>query len=337
MLLKPAKPIEVCITVDTEFSIGGNFKNPELSPVAEPIVLGAVDGKEHGLGFLLDSFSAFGVQATFFVEALQTAYFGDEPMGGIARRIAQAGQDVQLHLHPCWLHYEPTSPLQPKGAPSDSCAGRGDAELDHFFQFGLSAFSRWGLPRPVAVRSGNFEVDANFYRAAARSGILYSSSIALPIYRPGDDALAMVGGRHRIEQLLEFPVLTYGFSIGFHKRSRPLAITACSCAEILAVLSRARDQEISPVIILTHPQEYIKRKDFRYATLRRNRVNQTRLTTLLQFLSQNKDSLVTVPLSAIRGAASNVLGSSSPAISVSTHQAVARMFANALNDRVWWY
>jgi len=83
MLMKPAKPIEVCITVDTEFSIGGNFKNPELSPVAEPIVLGAVDGKEHGLGFLLDSFSAFGVQATFFVEALQTAYFGDEPMGGL--------------------------------------------------------------------------------------------------------------------------------------------------------------------------------------------------------------------------------------------------------------
>src|SRR5215472_294459 len=87
------KPIEVCITIDTEFSVGGNFGDPALPPVAEPIVLGSVGGKEQGLGFLLDSFAEFGVRATFFVEALQTAYFGDEPMGSIARRIAEAGHD----------------------------------------------------------------------------------------------------------------------------------------------------------------------------------------------------------------------------------------------------
>jgi hypothetical protein len=98
------RPIEVCITIDTEFSIGGNFEDPALAPVAEPIVLGSVGGREQGLGFLLDSLGEFGIRATFFVETLQTAYFGDEPMGGIARRIAAAGHDVQLHLHPCWLH-----------------------------------------------------------------------------------------------------------------------------------------------------------------------------------------------------------------------------------------
>jgi hypothetical protein len=126
------KPIEVCITVDTEFSIGGNFEDPALTPVAEPIVLGSVGGKEQGLGFLLESLAEFGVRATFFVEALQTAYFGDEPMGGIARRIAAAGHDVQLHLHPCWLHYETTERTKP--APNDSCAGRTDAELCHFLE-----------------------------------------------------------------------------------------------------------------------------------------------------------------------------------------------------------
>ena len=77
---------EVCITIDTEFSVGGNFENPELHPVAEPMVLGEIDGKEHGLGFLLDSLSEFGMCATFFVEALQTAYFGYEPMGGFVGR-----------------------------------------------------------------------------------------------------------------------------------------------------------------------------------------------------------------------------------------------------------
>jgi hypothetical protein len=151
--MRAREPTEVCITVDTEFSIGGNFYNPEFLPVAEPIVLGAVDRKEHGLGFLLESFSEFGIRATFFVEALQTAYFGDEPMGIIARRIAGAGHDVQLHLHPCWLHYERTG-ARPKTEPNDSCADRSDDELDDFFAAGLAAFSRWGLPKPIAVRSG---------------------------------------------------------------------------------------------------------------------------------------------------------------------------------------
>src|SRR5436305_3923002 len=63
-LMKTRKPIEICITVDTEFSIGGNFDNPELLPVSHPIVLGAVAGKEHGLGFLLDSLAEFALPAT---------------------------------------------------------------------------------------------------------------------------------------------------------------------------------------------------------------------------------------------------------------------------------
>lgn len=78
------KPIEVCITIDTEFSIGGNFEDPALTPVAEPMVLGSVGGKEQGLGFLLESLAEFGVRATFFVERCKqlisaTSRWGDRP------------------------------------------------------------------------------------------------------------------------------------------------------------------------------------------------------------------------------------------------------------------
>jgi hypothetical protein len=334
--MNPRKPTEVCITIDTEFSIGGNFDNPDLSPVAEPIVLGPSGGKEHGLGFLLDSFSEFGIRATFFVEALQTAYFGDEPMGGIARRIADAGHDVQLHLHPCWLHYD-NARQGLKGAPDDSCAGRTDAELDHFFEFGLSVFSRWGVPRPVAVRTGNFQVDQAFFRAAARSGLQLSSSIAVPVHRPPDQDLALKGGRHNIGEVLEFPVFCYTYRIGRHQRLRALSITASSRAELVSLLRQAHDRENSPVVILTHPQEFIKKTDFRYTTLRRNRVNQARLRGLLQFLQQNRDEFVTVPISELRGNEPDSLGSGEPVPSVSFGKAVARMVENGLNDRIWWY
>lgn len=332
------RPTEICITVDTEFSIGGNFADPLLAPVAEPIVLGAVRGKEHGLGFLLDRFCEFGVCATFFVEALQAAYFGDEPMGAIARRIAGAGQDVQLHLHPCWLHYEPTAEGGAKPAPNDSCAGRTDAELDHFFCSGLAAFARWGLPRPVAVRAGNFQADIGFYRAAERSGFRSSSNIALAAERPADGRLRLAGGRHRFGRVLELPVLSYRYPLGRMQRQRILAITACSSAEIVSVLWQARERGISPVVILTHPQEYIKHTDIRYSKLRRNRVNQTRLGELLKFLRKHKEEFAVAPICDIGDDGAEAVGTAGdPAIRVSAFTAVARMVENGVNDRIWWY
>jgi hypothetical protein len=334
--MKTRPPIEVCITVDTEFSIGGNFDNPDMAPISEPIVLGSVGGREHGLGFLLDSLAEFGLPATFFVEALQTAYFGDEPMGSIARRIAEAGHDVQLHLHPCWLHYE-SAEGSAKSAPDDSCAGRADRELDHFFRSGLAAFSRWGLSSPTAVRPGNFQFDANFHRAVARSGLGLSSSIAVPIYRPADERLALVGGKHRIGEVLELPVLCYTYRVAGHDRLRPLSITACSSAEILFVLRQARAQHLSPIVILTHPHEFIKRTDFRYSKLRRNRVNQARLRSLLTFLNQNRDDFVAVPISAISDDEPHTIGLDRPTIAVPFGHSMARMLENGVNDWVWWY
>lgn len=333
--IKSREPIEVCIAIDTEFSIG-DFDNPEEPHIAEPMVLGTIEGKEHGLGFLLDSFSEFDARATFFIEALQTAYFGEEPMGSIARRIADADHDVQLHLHPCWLSFQGSVKQNARGPPDDSCAGRTEAELDHFFQAGLSAFSHWGPPPPIAVRTGNFELDLDFYRAAARSGLHLSSSIAIPIYRPADESLVCFGGKHRIGQILELPVFCYSCRGGIFDRLRALCITACFGAEIIFVLRQALEHGLTPVTILTHPQEYIKKRDFRYTALRQNRVNQTRLTTLMKFLRQHRDDFVTVPISRI---SDDVVarGIDRPAVSVSFARAMARMLENGINDRIWWY
>ncbi|NJO38754.1 MAG: hypothetical protein HC871_15560 [Rhizobiales bacterium] len=102
------KPTEVVITIDTEFSVAGAFDDPtgQTRPVGEPNVTGLVDGKEQGLGFMLETFARHGAVATFFVETLHVRHFGLEPMGALARRIHAAGHDVQLHLHPLWLAFE---------------------------------------------------------------------------------------------------------------------------------------------------------------------------------------------------------------------------------------
>lgn len=332
------RPTEICITIDTEFSIGGNFADPRLAPVAEPIVLGEVGGKEHGLGFLLDRLCGSGARATFFVEALQTAYFGDEPMGAIARRIAAAGQDVQLHLHPCWLAYETRGAGGAADAPNDSCAGRSDAELDRFFAIGLAAFARWGLPRPIAVRAGNFQADMSFYRAAERHGLALSSNIALAAEGAAEPDLRLAGGRHRFGRVLELPVLSYLYPMGRRQRLRLLAITAASVAEIGSVLRQAREREISPVVLVTHPQEFVKHRDVRYSRLRRNRVNQARFEGLLGFVRRHPDEFAVVPMCDIAsddGAATGEM--CEPTISVSALKSFARMVENGVNDRIWWY
>ena len=178
-------------------------------------------------------------------------------------------------------------PKGPSPRRTNSCAGRTDAELCHFFEFGLSVFSRWGVPAPVAVRTGNFQADESVFRAAAKSGLRLSSSIAVPICRPLGDGFMLLGGKRRIGRILELPVFCYSYRIGGSDRLRALCITACSAAEIISVLRQAHAHRLSPVLILTHPQEYIKKTDLRYASLRRNRANQGRLRAVLMRMNSS--------------------------------------------------
>ena len=96
----------VCITIDTEFSIGGAFADASRIPVAEPNVWCNVNGRSEGLGFMLDTFRRHRVEATFFVETVQRYYFKNDPMRPIVHQIRDAGHEVQLHSHPCWSLFE---------------------------------------------------------------------------------------------------------------------------------------------------------------------------------------------------------------------------------------
>ena len=99
--------VKVCLTVDTEFSIGGAFLDPaRYRPVGEQRVWCHVGERSHGLGFLLDELDRHALPATFFVESLHVAYFKNSTMPGIAREIAARGHAVELHAHPCWLTFQ---------------------------------------------------------------------------------------------------------------------------------------------------------------------------------------------------------------------------------------
>lgn len=327
------KPTEVCITIDTEFGIAGAFGSHERGgPIADPLVYGTVGDREQGLGFLLDCFARYGISATFFVEALNPAYFGPDPMGRVVRRILDAGQDVQLHLHPAWLKFRDPDWREAR-RPSDTLVGRPLDEVVRILRTGIETFRGWGAGDPVAFRAGNLEADVPTYRALREVGILVASNLGVAYNPPADKSLHVRGGRRRIEGVVEVPVLTFSDWRG----DRILTVTGTGEAEMRALLWKARRAGLETVCVLTHPFEFFKNRDDRYKQLRRNRVNQQRLESLCAFLRDNKADFVA---RSFGDASKDWLAEDEhpcPAIRSPFLASVSRLVQNKVNDTLWFY
>ncbi|QGZ40575.1 polysaccharide deacetylase [Pseudoduganella flava] len=283
----------VCISIDTEFSIGGAFTDPARLPVAEPMVWCEVDGRSQGLGFLLDTFERHRIPATFFVEAAQRYYFRDaDPMGTIARRIAAHGHEVQLHTHPCWsvFRHDDWREQVTREPRQDDFYGRAEEDTVHLLRQGQETFADWGVPLPTVFRSGNLQHDDTLFAAMARCGIPYSSCVGLAVFDSGDARYRLYSGAHPRHGVLEMPVLTFeDWRIGGRRHRKTLTIAGTSFAETRLLLERAHEQRVPLVVILTHPFEYVQRRDDGMRTARRNALHQGRLERLCRYLDCNRD------------------------------------------------
>jgi len=281
---------EVCLTIDTEFSIAGAFSDPQrFLPRGETNVYCPVHGRSEGLGFILKTLGQYGHKATFFIETLHTLYFGDQPMGHIVEDIMSHGQDLQLHLHPCWvtfrhpdwsnrLHIDP---------PNDDCSVRSKDELIEYISQGCDAMVNWGAARPKALRTGNLIAARVIYNAMFETGIFLSSNVATGHNPPKEKSLNFFSGRHLVESVMEIPATSYfQFSIGGYKSARMLAITATSWPEMKSLLWAAHKNGLSQVVIVTHPFEFAKNMNNGESWVR-NRVNQRRLQDLCEFIAEH--------------------------------------------------
>lgn len=334
---------QVCITVDTEFSIGGAFADPaRFRPVAEPSVLCPVGEDSHGLGFMLDVFARYGFAATFFVEALNVCYFGDAPMQRIAQQLRDAGHDLQLHLHPCWTAFRDPkwSEKLSDNSPDDSMAGRRVEEVEVLLAQGIETFARWHVPRPLALRCGGLHVDAAVYTAMARQGLRLASNVGLAIFCPHDPRLHIHGGRRWVDGVLEVPILTYRrFCVGRYAQAKTLTITGSSATETESLLWAAHRAGVSPVVVLTHSHEFVKHPadDWQFLQLRPNRLNQQRLERLCAFLRRHDDvfEVTTFAQGAERWLGHGDTGDT--VLSVPMAAAVTGLMENKLNDFIPWY
>ena len=326
----------VCITIDTEFSVGGAFQDAARPSVAEPMVWCDVDGRSEGLGFLLAQFERHQVPATFFVEALHRHRFRHDPMGPIARRIASHGHEVQLHAHPCWTvfahdDWQARVRLAPR---QDDFIGRAEDDTLALIHQGLAAFADWGLPRPQVFRSGSLQHDAALYRALARAGVPYSSNVGLSIFTSGEPAFQLYSGRHELHGVSEFPVLTFcDWQLAGREHLKTLTIAGSSFAETRHLLDQAQRHGIGQVVLLTHPFEYIQSRDVGRQRARRHAVNQGRLAALCQYLDQHRDRFIPSGLAAAAQAGAPQVAPANIRLDGKLWHSLRRMATQACYDR----
>ncbi len=325
---------QVFITIDAEFSIGGAFGDPaRYRPVAEPALVCEVNGRSRGLGFILETLSQHGLAATFFVEVLNSFYFGAERMGRWASQIHEQGQDVQMHLHPCWEYFR-----QPdwedrlaSDPPNDRMDTRDEDHLADLIDYGKDVFRTWGLPEPVALRAGNLHAERHLYGAMARAGLPLASNVGVGLHRPADPALHVNGGVMQVEGVWEFPVLTYRDMMG---RSKILTVTGTSLSEFRFLLESLHERQAGPVVILTHADEYVISRDPQFRDLQDNCLNQRRLQALCAWLRDNDDRFEVATFGDLGRRLSGVEERPSPEIQAPAARTLRRLMENWLNERM---
>ena len=88
----------VFLTVDTEFA----WRHHRDGLDRDAIYARSIEPAGIGVTYQLRRLAENGLKATFFVDPTPALAFGLAPVRRVVKTVLEAGQEVQLHLHPNW-------------------------------------------------------------------------------------------------------------------------------------------------------------------------------------------------------------------------------------------
>ena len=282
--------INVFITVDTEHSIGGAFGDRNLRPVGnEKRIWGRIGDRSFGIPLMMDIAETYDIRLTFFVEVLNKYYFGEGETKKVCEYILNRGHDVQLHLHPCYLNFTLTNPLEK--TYSDLIGTFSSEKQIELIKEAVEILIRNGVPRPIAFRAGCFGANEETLRALKAVGFLIDSSYNRTYI--GDTCLLKDNGINDLADLQgiwEFPVTNFVESIKIRpKRFKPLDINGVSFQEMKSVLNQAEEGGPRNITIILHSFSFIKPYDVQYNFVKPRSYVIRRFEKLCYFLKQNSE------------------------------------------------
>ncbi|MDH7973087.1 polysaccharide deacetylase [Sphingomonas sp. AR_OL41] len=265
----------VFLTVDA--ALQWRHHAERLAPTA--IVEHSIEPAGVGLSFQLARLAQHGLHATFFVDPMPALLFGLDPVRRIVDTVLDAGQDVQLLLHPAW---------------AGAVAGDGGAQHGRHALADYTAEEQRdliigardllvaaGAPEPVAFRAGAFSANADTLSMLGALGFAYDSSRDASV--SGAASRGMAPGAHGV--VVEVPVTLIDEGAG---SLRALRVDSLSAGEMSAALDHAEVNDHAAVTIVCDSAALANR-----AATRGNAINVSRFEALCAMLAERRDTLPT--------------------------------------------
>ena len=286
---------KVCLTIDTEHSVGGAWGDPTLRPVpSERRIFCRIGGRDHGIGWICDELAKRNLRATFFSEIFGMLVFGKDDTRRWVQYLLDRGQDVQLHTH--LNFYYLARHLADPGSAGDrtddlvSLEPRQRAErIEQACELFRSAAGR----DPVAYRAGNWRANRELLAELANAGIKLDCSFN-PAAKNGSFA-----GEHlqknrlqRLDGIWELPLTVVRQRLPephLVERMRPFDLVSLSSWEIRKALDECHRTGASHLAAVIHSFSCVKTRDVQYLRMKPDRVVQGRLRFFLDYLAANRD------------------------------------------------
>jgi peptidoglycan/xylan/chitin deacetylase (PgdA/CDA1 family) len=242
----------------------------------------AFDPAGVGVPWQLERLREHGLKAVFFVDPMPAEVYGLDPIRQMVEPILEAGQEVQLHLHPHWRNVGG----KPEGVNFELTRFDAPAQQE-LIERARDLLVKAGAPQPIAFRSGSFAVNEATIAALRGAGFTFDSShngsqhpdpSALPL-SPAQIAPVDLRG------LIEIPVSLIEDAPG---RLRHLQLCAVSAEEMEDAMLHACAEGHPLVTIVSHSFEFASRDG-----ARPNRTLCNRFERLCGFLAENRERLPT--------------------------------------------
>lgn len=215
-----------------------------------------------GLPFILKTCKERKFPATFFVEALAATQWGLDPLHRVCDAIREAGQEIQLHLHPTVAKLDGFEPV-------DDAMWRYDTTTQvRLIRKGLELLSQCGVPRVTAFRAGDLAANVDTLAAMEECGLWISSNRDLDtkssIRSRVNDHFPVRNDVSQLGRMLDVPVTSFRSPFpSLDGTYRHFQITALSLREMASSMRAMEKAGYHAATILTHPGEYFLKRSLR--------------------------------------------------------------------------
>jgi hypothetical protein len=250
--------MHVFLTFDVEIWCEGWQHLDERFPAAfRRYIYGSSSRGNFALPHILETLSRHGLHGVFFVEPMFAGRFGMEHLAVIVEILKDAGQEVQLHLHPEWTDEIQPCPLASHQSKRQHLHHYSRDEQTKLIAYGVTALQQVGIANVTSFRAGSFAGNTDTFHALRANGLRQDSSVDATV------AISFPDSRHAIplycasiiDGVEEYPMGVFVDGFG---RERHAQLGACSAAELIAAMECAHAAGWTEFVILSHNFELLK-------------------------------------------------------------------------------